>query len=69
MLVKLVKPRKMKSKQNTMKTTTHKHIGSVQRLALATVGLCLGLPGLTQAQYVFTPIDVPDAIYTAANGE
>jgi hypothetical protein len=37
-------------------------------LAAVAFGLFLSVPGLTQAQYSFTTIDVPNAIATAANG-
>ncbi|MEO7319762.1 MAG: hypothetical protein ABIZ56_12300, partial [Chthoniobacteraceae bacterium] len=36
-------------------------------LSVVTLGLLLGLPGLAQAQYLFTPIDVPGALSTGAN--
>jgi uncharacterized membrane protein len=37
-------------------------------LAAVAFGLLLGVPGLTQAQYRFSTIDVPNATGTAANG-
>ena len=37
-------------------------------LAAVAFGLFLSVPGLTQAQYTFTTIDVPNATATAANG-
>src|SRR5436305_1921182 len=36
--------------------------------AAVAVGLLLGGPGLTNAQYAFTPLDAPGASSTAANG-
>jgi len=37
-------------------------------LAAVAFGLFLSVPGLTQAQYTFTTIDVPKATATLANG-
>ena len=37
-------------------------------LAAVAFGLFLSVPGLTQAQYTFTTIDVPGSTRTAANG-
>jgi hypothetical protein len=37
-------------------------------LAAVAFGLLLSVPGLTQAQYRFTPINVPGATATSANG-
>jgi hypothetical protein len=37
-------------------------------LAAVAFGLLLSVPGLTQAQYRFSTIDVPGATATAANG-
>src|SRR5262249_16945383 len=45
--------------------TTHKPWKS---LAAVAIGLLLSVPGLAQAQYTFSTIDVPDATRTAANG-
>ena len=36
-------------------------------LSLLLLGLSLSFPGLTQAQYAFTPVSVPGASYTAVN--
>jgi hypothetical protein len=41
---------------------------SWKSLAAVAFGLFLSVPGLTQAQYRFTTIDVPGATRTAANG-
>ena len=41
---------------------------SWKTLAAVVLGLVLSVPELSQARYVFTDIDVPDATSTAANG-
>jgi hypothetical protein len=40
----------------------------LKSLATVAFGLFLSVPGLTQAQYIFTTFDVPNATATAANG-
>src|SRR3954453_12182149 len=42
---------------------------TLRTLAAVALGLLLGVPGAARAQYVFTPIDVPGAAATYANGD